>query len=296
MKKILLSLSLVLAMGSTQAQNLLSENFDNFTTLAANGWQQTNQSSPVGLSTWAQGGGTAFATGAFNGAATSFALCNFNSTTGAGTISNWLITPSVTLQNGDVISFYSRQGGAEPSFADRMEVRISSNGDFTTNPTGGSADVGDFTTVAVEINPTLTQAGYPLTWTRFSYTVTGLNEPTSSKIGFRYFVTNGGPTGDNSNIIGLDAFSVDRTLATQDFFASNFAVYPNPASNVLNIDSKSNVALTQLQLTDINGRIVKEVKASGLSTQINVSELNAGVYFLKATSAQGTGTTKIVKN
>jgi len=295
MKKTLLLLSAFLAIGTTQAQTLFSENFDTFTDLETNGWQQTNQSSPVGLSTWAQGGGTAFAT-SFNGAATSFALCNYNSTTGAGTISNWLITPSITLQNGDVVSFYSRQGGTVPSFADRLQLRISPNGDITTNPTGGSADVGDFSILAVDINPNLTQTGYPLTWTRYSYTVTGLTDATACKIAFRYFVTNGGPDGSNSNIIGIDAFSVDRTLATQDFFASNFEVYPNPASNVLNIDSKGNVALTQLQLTDINGRIVKDVKATNVSNQINISDLNAGVYFLKATSAQGVGTTKIVKN
>lgn len=294
MKKLLLSASLLFAFGAAQAQNLFTENFDTFANLATTGWMQTNQSTPVGASTWAQGGGTAFSnTGAYNGAATSFTLCNYNSTTGAGTISNWLIAPAMTLQNGDVISFWTRQGGTAPSYADRMQLRISTNGSFTTNPTGGATDVGDYTTLAVDINPDLTQAGYPLVWTNYTYTMTGLSGPTDCKIAFRYFVEDGGPTGNNSNIIGVDAFSVDRPLATDSFFKSNFSVFPNPTSDVVNITKTNSIAITASQITDINGRVVKNV--NGEVAQINIADLNAGVYFLKVSTAQGTGTTKIVK-
>lgn len=296
MKKILLSLSLVLAAATAQGQNLLTENFDVFPAGPAGTWTQTNQSSPVGASTWAQGGGTAFAT-AFNGGATSFTLCNFNSTTGAGTISNWLMSPVVSLQNGDVVSFYSRTGGLTTDFADRLELRISTNGAFTAAPSGGSAGLGDYTTLALTINPNLNLTDYPLAWTQFSYTVSGLPTATDCKIGLRYFVTDGGPAGNNSNIIGVDAFSVDRPLSTEGFFASNFAVYPNPATNVLNINTKGSTSMNQIQLTDINGRIVKTVNAAQVSeTQINIGDLNSGVYFLKISSDLGVGTSKIIKN
>jgi hypothetical protein len=124
--------------------------------------------------------------------------------------------------------------------------------------------------------------------------MTGLTGPTAIKLGFRYYVTEGGPVGANSDIIGLDSVSVDRLLSTDGFFRSNFAVSPNPASDVLNIANSSNIDVNGIQITDINGRIVSEVK--GMTNQINVSELNAGVYFLKISSAQGTGTTKIIKN
>ena len=48
-----------------------------------------------------------------------------------------------------------------------------------------------------------------------------------------------------------------------------------------------------MQMTDINGRTVREVK--GMTSQINMADLNAGVYFMKITTAQGTGTTKVIK-
>jgi hypothetical protein len=292
MKKLLLSLSLVLAFGSTQAQNLITENFDVFPAA----WTQTNQSAPVGASTWAQGGGTAFTPGGYNGGATSFALVNYNSTGNNGDISNWLITPIISLQNGDVVSFYTRQGGTAVSYADNMEVRISTNGGFTANPSGVE-DVGDFSTLVVAINPEEAADGYPLTWTQYTYTVTGLPTATDCKVAFRYYIHDGGFLGTNSNIIGIDAFSVDRPLSTANFFASNFAVYPNPASNVLNIDAKNSGSINEMQLTDLNGRIVKSVKTTSVNNaQINIADLNAGVYFLKVTSNEGTGTTKVVKN
>lgn len=302
MKKILLSLSLVLVGVSSQAQNLLSQNFDVFPAVAAPGtdtqWVQTNQSAPLGAATWAQGGGTAFAGGAQAGGATSFTLCNYTSTTGVGTISNWLIAPVVDLKDGDIISFWARQGGtAALQFADRLQMRIATDwSGFSALPTSGAEDVGSFTLVATDINPNLAAAGFPLVWTNYTYTVTGLPTATPCRIAFRYFVTNGGPDGANSNIIGLDTFSVDRALATEGFFTQNFAVYPNPASDVLNINAKNNTAIKEIQLTDVNGRTVKTVKANETTSQVNISDLNAGVYFLKVTSDLGTGTTKVVKN
>ena len=93
----------------------------------------------------------------------------------------------------------------------------------------------------------------------------------------------------------IDAFKVTATaLGTADFFKSNFTVYPNPSNNVLNISNTNSLEITSASITDVNGRIVKEVNSSVES--INISELNAGVYFLKIKTIDGEGFTKIVKN
>lgn len=94
----------------------------------------------------------------------------------------------------------------------------------------------------------------------------------------------------------IDNVAVTATpLSTESFFASNFKVYPNPAQNVLNIDAKANMSLTNVELTDLNGRVVKAMDVSGVSTQLNISDVNAGMYFLKVTSNEGVGTSKIIK-
>ena len=69
-------------------------------------------------------------------------------------------------------------------------------------------DVGDFTTLLLDINPTLTTTGYPSTWTQFSATVTGLGGPTTGRFAFRYFTPNGGPSGANSDYIGIDTVNI----------------------------------------------------------------------------------------
>src|SRR5690606_25126680 len=115
MKKLLLSVAFVISATVSQGQVLLEENFDNLgdpMTLPA-WWSQTNQSSPIGVLGWFRGGGgdpPPF--GGYNGGQNGFIAANFNSTAGTGVISNWLISPVVTLENGDVISFYTRTATA----------------------------------------------------------------------------------------------------------------------------------------------------------------------------------------
>ncbi len=290
------------------SQNQFSFGFDGTTAaMISAGWQQTNQSSPAGASTWSNASFTLPLASAIFGSGNtttlpmgqaggnnSFALVNFNSTTGAGTISNWLITPDITVQNGDIVTFYSRKGtDGTTDFPDRLELRMSSGA--TVLPSGGSAGVGSFTTVCLTINPALA-AGfvYPKTWTQYSYTVSGLSGLTPVKFAFRYYVTNGGPSGANSDIIGIDTFSVDRVLSTDSFFKNNFSIYPNPVNDMVNISSLNNSEITKVSITDINGRVVKEVNSN--VSNISVGDLNAGIYFLKVTTSEGVGTSKFVKN
>ncbi len=196
-----LAFGLLTAFGTSANAQAINEGFDAVASLPSAGWVSVNKSQPLGASTWTQCSGTAIPP-AQAGASTSCALVNFNSTTGAGTISNWLITPERTISNGDVISFYTRTAAAS-SFPDRLQLRMSSAG--SSSDTGTTAtDVGVFTTLLHEVNPTLTVGGYPETWTQVTVTVSGLAAPVQGRFAFRYFVTSGGPSGDNSNIIGLD--------------------------------------------------------------------------------------------
>jgi hypothetical protein len=206
MKKIITSVILAFVLSANLLGQAFTENFDNITTLTTAGWFQQNNSAPIGSNpNWFQG--TAISGGgpfdAFNGASNAYIACNFNSTAGTGTINNWLLTPTRTFKNGDVITFYTRKYDVGQDYPDRMEVRLSSNG-ASTNVGVGATDVGDFTTLLQSINPNLVVGGYPLTWTQYTITISGLSAPTPGRIAFRYFITNAGPTGANSDYIGLD--------------------------------------------------------------------------------------------
>ena len=196
----LLSISII---SNVKAQ-AFTENFDDITTLAGSGWSTFNNSTPVGsITNWFQGssvaGGGPF--DAFNGAANAYIAANFNFTSGANTINGWLITPNRTFKNGDVLTFYTRKPTGI-DYPDRLEVRLSTNGASTNVGTGIA--VGDFTTLLLSINPTLITGVYPTTWTQYTITLSGLPAPTSGRIAFRYYVTNGGISGANSDYIGID--------------------------------------------------------------------------------------------
>lgn len=175
-----------------------SEGFDDITNLP--GWFSQNNSSPLGTTNWFQGNETVFPAQA--GAPTAYIGANFNNTSGVGTISNWLLTPELTLSNGDTFSFWTRTA-AGSIWPDRLQVRLSTAG-ASTNVGTGAEDVGDFTTLLLDINPTLSAGGYPEAWTQYTITVSGLSGTTSGRFAFRYYVTNGGPSGSNSNYIGID--------------------------------------------------------------------------------------------
>jgi len=204
----------VLALGTTSVKaQAFTENFDDITTLTASGWIQQNNSAPAGANpVWFQGTPTTATPdpgpfNAFNGAVNAYIAVNFASTAGGtGIISNWLVAPNRTFRNGDVFQFYTRKptiGAGQTDYPDRLEVRMSTNGASTNVGTGATA-TGDFTTLLLSINPTLVTNVYPQVWTLCTITIAGLPAPTSGRIAFRYFVTNAGPTGANSDYIGVD--------------------------------------------------------------------------------------------
>lgn len=184
----------------------LSESFD---AVLPSGWVAINHSTNgASGKAWDQGSNRWF--DAYSGANTSYAAATWESIgkSGTGTINNWLITPELNFANGGAISFYTRTATGS-QFADRLEVRLSKNG-ASTNVGSTSGDVGDFTTVLVTVNPNLDATGYPDTWTQYTANIPA--GAGTGRIAFRYYVTNGGSNGTNSDVIGIDEFSFQGVL------------------------------------------------------------------------------------
>ena len=196
------------------AQNF-TEGFDNIggattngqlagANLEAAGWFLRNNSAPEGTTDWFQGNDAVFFAHSPGGTVPnqSYIGANFNNCGGIGAAditSNWLLTPTRTLNNGDSLSFLTRTI-TTPTFPDRLEVRMSTAGSGTDVGTTATS-VGTFTTLMTTINPGLTTTGYPNDWTQFTVTVSGLGAPTSGRFAFRYFVTAMNVNGD---YIGID--------------------------------------------------------------------------------------------
>ncbi len=67
-------------------------------------------------------------------------------------------------------------------------------------------------------------------------------------------------------------------LGNANFTNSAFSLYPNPAKNILNINTNENVAMKLAQIYDITGKLVIDTTVTNLS--INVEKLSAGTYLL----------------
>ncbi len=61
-----------------------------------------------------------------------------------------------------------------------------------------------------------------------------------------------------------------------------FKVYPNPADGFFNLDLGDMTGNAIIQVVDMNGRLIMETTRTGsLDSQINIENLNEGVYFVK---------------
>lgn len=83
------------------------------------------------------------------------------------------------------------------------------------------------------------------------------------------------------------------TVANEEIFTVESAVYPNPVSDVLNV-SINGADQAIITLLSANGSIVTQQKVQQLVTSIPVSSLAKGYYYLKVQTAQGAKTHKVI--
>ena len=201
------------------------EEFDTATAALSRGWKFINVSDPLGSSIWQDGGSIPpfFKAYSNNGSYSGFIGADYLSTSAVqGVISNWLVSPSIIMQNGDKIIFYTRSqqipngAGDTTDFGNSLQVRLDTTDDKLD--VGNGDDPGTFTTGLLIINPLLAfssvltpnPAAYPTQWTRFEVTISGLDVPVKGRFAFRYYIVNGGSNGYGTGV-GIDAVSYKST-------------------------------------------------------------------------------------
>jgi len=79
------------------------------------------------------------------------------------------------------------------------------------------------------------------------------------------------------------SFSTTEDMSVEDNVFRNLKVYPNPTTGILNIKSETN--LESYQLYDLQGGIVRQGRL--INTQIDLSGVNNGLYFLRVQDQAG---------
>ncbi|NHN26403.1 T9SS type A sorting domain-containing protein [Flavobacterium jejuense] len=86
-----------------------------------------------------------------------------------------------------------------------------------------------------------------------------------------------------------------ETLSTKDFTTNDFFVYPNPINDQLFVTSKSNRLIESLNITDVLGKMIYTENINVTSTQLDVSNFQKGIYFLKVKSNEKEEVIKMIK-
>ncbi|WCO01832.1 T9SS type A sorting domain-containing protein [Psychroserpens ponticola] len=82
------------------------------------------------------------------------------------------------------------------------------------------------------------------------------------------------------------------TLSVSDQgFAENISIYPNPAKDLLNIKHSGTIRLDTAILYDVRGRLISTLDLSN-TTSINTSQLHSGIYFIRIDDTDGNTLTK----
>lgn len=84
------------------------------------------------------------------------------------------------------------------------------------------------------------------------------------------------------------------TITTTSAIAENsiaFSIYPNPATTVLNVNAEG---FNTIEIVNLLGQTVYTANTTS-NMQINISNLNNGVYFVRMNGENGTATQKFIK-
>lgn len=86
---------------------------------------------------------------------------------------------------------------------------------------------------------------------------------------------------------------LDTDEEVDELLQQDVAVYPNPASNELNIESTNTIE--QIDVYSISGKLVQSLQGGDKYQQIDISQLNTGFYYLSIKTTEGVSSTKFIK-
>lgn len=183
---------------------------------------------------------------------------------------SWLISPKITLGvANNSVSFYAK--ATAPNYGDE---------EFNVLVSVGSTDPSDFEEIGYHFITTGSQ------WVEYNY---DLDEYADQDVHIAIQCIS-----DDQFGFMVDDFKVegDVTASVDDFTAAQFKIHPNPATDIININNLSELVISEINLIDVQGRVLQRIINDNLNqTQINVSTLSSGLYFLDIQTDAG----KVVK-
>lgn len=202
---------------------------------------------------------------------------------GAAAADTWLFSRGLNMTAGDNVTL--------KYYVKKVVLSTAGNG----NVNNLTVTVGDDNTAAAQT--TIVTPLTDVTNTDWVQVTSSFTAPGTGVYYIGFHCTSPAHTAANQGALLLDQVFVDSALGREDVLTSELSVFPNPATNVINIANASSSLVNGVSVVDINGRTVKTVKFDGVAeAQINVSDLASGMYIMNISTEKGTVTKKVVKN
>jgi hypothetical protein len=187
---------------------------------------------------------------------------------------DWLISPALDFDHStnEVLSFMS----AYKYTGNPMELKISTDYDGTSNPN------------------TATWTALTAVWSPGNYTYTASGDidvcayaGANVRVAFKYTSTTAASSTwelDDIMVAGI------RPVGVAEKSPNEINIYPNPAHGLVNVKF-STPETHQIEVYSILGNSVYRATTDRTRTQIDLSGVTSGVYFIKVTDANGTTAT-----
>ena len=126
------------------------------------------------------------------------------------------------------------------------------------------------------------------TATTNSYTITGLAPETEYQIQVQ------ADCGDGNVSDWSAAINATTTTGIENHLLNSISLYPNPAKEYIDV-RVDEFNVTSMEVYDVYGKLINTVNVIDNPTRINVSNLAAGMYFVRVTTEEGVATKSFVK-
>jgi len=107
-----------------------------------------------------------------------------------------------------------------------------------------------------------------------------------------------------SSAANFDTFFAANSLSqkaclsgiTEETLANNISVFPNPAIDRLVIETSNNEKVNAVKVFDVLGKLLVDNKVEGTERlELNVTDLEKGIYYMEITTGNGKAVKKFNK-
>ncbi|BAO77733.1 hypothetical protein WPG_3503 [Winogradskyella sp. PG-2] len=201
----------------------------------------------------------------------------------------WMVSPSFDLDVlGNVgllvnvaVTDYSFSGTSDATDIDTMgsddEVQLLMTAD-------GGASWTNVTTWNVGNQPAVTGTNFILDMTGMTGTVQ-----------FAIFASDGAVDDSEDYDFHLGAFEVSAAVLSTNEFENQiaFTYFPNPVKNTLTLNAQNTIE--NVTMYNMLGQVVLRAIPNAISSEVDMSNLEAGTYFVQVTIANSTKTVRVIK-